>query len=103
METAGTPSPRRTPRLGQAETRFALKGPITTPIGNRPSRSVNVALRHETGALLRRGPAALQDLPEGVRLPLRQNVDLVLVRENTEDLYGRGSSTRAGTQRGRST
>ena len=60
----------------------ALKGPITTPVGGG-FRSVNVGLRK---ALDLYGPGPpLQELPGR---PLRYaNVDLIVVRENTEDLY----------------
>ena len=61
---------------------WALKGPTATPIG-KGSRSINVQLRQrfDTYANLR----PVHTLP-GV--PTRfENVDLVIVRENTEDLY----------------
>ena len=64
------------------ETRVALKGPITTPVGTG-FRSVNVALRQELDLFAAVRPArALPGIP--VRHP---GVDLVVVRENTEDLY----------------
>src|SRR6478609_11609868 len=47
MESAGTPLPEET-LASIRETKVALKGPITTPIGTG-FRSVNVALRHELG------------------------------------------------------
>jgi isocitrate dehydrogenase (NAD+) len=60
----------------------ALKGPITTPVG-RGFRSVNVALRHELDLFAAVRPS--RSLP-GV--PTRHpDVDLVVIRENTEDLY----------------
>jgi isocitrate dehydrogenase (NAD+) len=63
-------------------TRVALKGPITTPVGTG-FRSVNVALRQELDLFAAVRPArALPGIP--VRHP---GVDLVVVRENTEDLY----------------
>ena len=63
-------------------TRVALKGPITTPVGTG-FRSVNVALRQELDLFAAVRPA--RSLP-GV--PTRHaGVDLVVVRENTEDLY----------------
>jgi isocitrate dehydrogenase (NAD+) len=63
-------------------TRVALKGPITTPVGTG-FRSVNVALRQELDLFAAVRPArALPGIP--VRHP---NVDLVVIRENTEDLY----------------
>jgi isocitrate dehydrogenase (NAD+) len=63
-------------------TRVALKGPVTTPVGTG-FRSVNVALRQELDLFAAVRPArALPGIP--VRHP---NVDLVVIRENTEDLY----------------
>ena len=62
--------------------KVALKGPITTPIG-KGIRSVNVALRHALDLFACVRPAKIY---EGV--PARyKNVDLVIVRENSEDLY----------------
>ena len=63
-------------------TRVALKGPITTPVGTG-FRSVNVALRQELDLFAAVRPArALPGIP--VRHP---GIDLVVIRENTEDLY----------------
>ncbi|MEO7921917.1 MAG: isocitrate/isopropylmalate family dehydrogenase [Thermoanaerobaculia bacterium] len=59
-----------------------LKGPITTPIG-RGFKSVNVRLRQ--GLDLYANLRPVQNLP-GVASRF-QNVDLIVVRENTEDLY----------------
>jgi isocitrate dehydrogenase (NAD+) len=65
-----------------AETRVAIKGPITTPVGEG-FRSINVALRQELDLFAAVRPA--RSLP-GV--PTRHDaVDLVVIRENTEDLY----------------
>jgi isocitrate dehydrogenase (NAD+) len=62
--------------------RVAIKGPITTPVGTG-FRSVNVALRQGLDLFAAVRPA--RSLP-GV--PTRHHdVDLVIVRENTEDLY----------------
>jgi isocitrate dehydrogenase (NAD+) len=64
------------------ECRTAIKGPITTPVGVG-FRSVNVALRHGLDLFAAVRPA--RSIP-GV--PTRHpGVDLVVVRENTEDLY----------------
>lgn len=62
--------------------KVAIKGPITTPVGSG-FRSVNVALRaaHDLYACVR--PCKTY---KGVRSKY-DNVDLVIVRENTEDLY----------------
>src|SRR3954452_7820779 len=81
METAGTPLPQETLDSVKRNT-VALKGPITTPIGTG-FRSVNVAWRHELGL----HPFLLHCKTfEGVRSRY-DIVDLVLVRENAEDLY----------------
>ena len=73
------------------ETRVAIKGPITTPVGSG-FRSVNVALRQELDLFAAVRPA--RSLP-GV--PTRHgDVDLVVIRENTEDLY-RGIEFAPGT------
>jgi isocitrate dehydrogenase (NAD+) len=64
------------------KTRVGLKGPLTTPIGEGP-RSMNVSLRRELDLFANLRP--VKKLP-GVRTPF-DNVDLVIVRENTEDLY----------------
>jgi isocitrate dehydrogenase (NAD+) len=62
--------------------KVALKGPVTTPIGEGFT-SVNVGLRKALELYANLRPVS--NLP-GV--PSRfQNVDLVIVRENTEDLY----------------
>ena len=62
--------------------RIALKGPITTPIGEG-FRSVNVTLRQALGLYANVRPARSM---KGLETRY-QNVDLVIVRENTEDLY----------------
>ncbi len=64
------------------DNRVAIKGPITTPIGTG-FRSVNVALRKELNLFACVRPCRTY---AGVRSPF-QNVDLIIVRENTEDLY----------------
>jgi isocitrate dehydrogenase (NAD+) len=77
----GTPLPDRI-LDSIRRTRVALKGPITTPVG-AGFRSVNVALRHELDLFAAVRPS--RSLP-GV--PTRHpDVDLVVIRENTEDLY----------------
>lgn len=64
--------------------KVALKAPITTPIG-KGFRSVNVALRQELGLYACVRPCKTY---KGVRSYFdKTNVDLVIVRENTEDLY----------------
>lgn len=77
----GTPLPDAT-LDSIKKNKVALKGPLTTPIGTG-FRSVNVAIRQELGlyACLR-----LCKSYKGVRSKY-ENIDLVVVRENTEDLY----------------
>jgi isocitrate dehydrogenase (NAD+) len=60
----------------------ALKGPITTPVGGG-FRSVNVALRKSLDLYAQVRPCKTYP---GVRTRF-DDVDLVIVRENTEDLY----------------
>jgi isocitrate dehydrogenase (NAD+) len=64
------------------ETGVALKGPITTPVGGG-FRSVNVALRKELDLYAQVRPCKTY---AGVRTRF-EDVDLIVVRENTEDLY----------------
>ena len=64
------------------ETGVALKGPITTPIGGG-FRSVNVALRKSLDLYAQVRPCKTYP---GVRTRF-EDVDLIIVRENTEDLY----------------
>jgi isocitrate dehydrogenase (NAD+) len=62
--------------------RIAIKGPITTPVG-KGFRSVNVTLRQALGLY-----ASLRPARSMKGLDTRyQDVDLIIVRENTEDLY----------------
>jgi isocitrate dehydrogenase (NAD+) len=81
MKTEGTPLPEKT-LASLRRTGLGLKAPITTPVG-KGFRSVNVALRHifDLYACLR----PCKSYP-GVRSRY-SNIDLVIVRENTEDLY----------------
>ena len=81
METAGTPLPDNV-LASIRKNKVALKGPITTPIGTG-FRSVNVALRKELNLY-----ACIRPCKSYVGVRSRyENVDLVIVRENTEDLY----------------
>jgi isocitrate dehydrogenase (NAD+) len=81
MQSRGTPLPDEVIASVRA-TKVAIKGPITTPVGSG-FRSVNVALRVALDLYACLRPA--KSLP-GV--PSRfSDVDLVVVRENTEDLY----------------
>ena len=62
--------------------KVALKGPITTPVG-RGFRSINVELRKKLDLFCCLRPA--KDI--GVINTVHKNVDIVICRENTEDLY----------------
>ncbi len=81
MEKTGTPLPDSLIESIK-KNKTALKAPITTPVG-KGFRSVNVALRKifDLYACLR--PCKSY---EGVRSKYK-NINLVIVRENTEDLY----------------
>jgi isocitrate dehydrogenase (NAD+) len=77
----GDPLPAETLDLIRRH-RVALKGPCTTPVG-KGFRSINVRLRQELQLYASVRP--VKSLP-GIDLPF-QDVDLVVVRENTEGLY----------------
>jgi isocitrate dehydrogenase (NAD+) len=81
MEQAGTPLPDSVLESIR-RTRVAYKAPITTPIGTG-FRSVNVAIRKEFDQYANVRPAKWYP---GVRSKY-QNINLILFRENTEDLY----------------
>jgi isocitrate dehydrogenase (NAD+) len=81
METAGTPLPDATLESVR-QNGLAIKGPITTPIGTG-FRSVNVALRYELDLYACVRPCKTYS---GMRTRF-EKVDVVIVRENTEDLY----------------
>jgi isocitrate dehydrogenase (NAD+) len=80
-ERFGDPLPAATLDLVRRY-RVALKGPCTTPVG-KGFRSINVRMRQELDLFASVRP--VQSLP-GVKVPY-DNVDLVVVRENTEGLY----------------
>src|SRR5881398_2795917 len=77
------------------ETGVALKGPITTPVGGG-FRSVNVALRKSLDLFAQVRPCKTYP---GVRTRF-DDVDLIVVRENTEDLYA-GIEYEEGTEEAR--
>lgn len=81
MAEYGTPLPDHVLEA-VAKTKVAIKGPITTPVGTG-FRSVNVALRKHFDLYACVRPCLSQP-GDGSRF---RNVDLVIVRENTEDLY----------------
>lgn len=81
IEKHGTPLPEETIDLVR-QYGTAIKGPVTTPVGTG-FRSVNVALRKTLGLYVNLRP--VMSIPgAGGRY---DDVDLVIVRENTEDLY----------------
>ena len=81
MAKLGTPLPANVLESIR-KNKVAIKGPITTPIGTG-FRSVNVAIRKELDLYACLRPCKSY---HGVRSRY-QNIDLVVVRENTEDLY----------------
>ncbi|TME30429.1 MAG: isocitrate/isopropylmalate dehydrogenase family protein [Chloroflexi bacterium] len=81
MAKQGTPFPKDALESVRRN-RVALKGPLTTELGTG-FRSVNVALRKEFDLYANLRPAKTYP---GVPAP-RGDVDLVVVRENIEDLY----------------
>jgi isocitrate dehydrogenase (NAD+) len=81
MDRYGTPLPQHV-LDSIRDTKVALKGPITTPVGEG-FRSVNVTLRQALNLYANVRPArSIRGLETRY-----DNVDLVIVRENTEDLY----------------
>jgi len=81
QETFGTPLPDDVVESIK-KNRVALKGPVTTPVGYG-FRSINVALRKRLDLYACLRPCKIYP---GVPTPFRR-VDIVIVRENTEDLY----------------
>jgi isocitrate dehydrogenase (NAD+) len=80
-ESEGNPLPQRT-LDSIRDTGIAIKGPTTTPVGSG-FRSINVALRKEFDLYACIRPCKAY---EGVRTRFPET-DIVIVRENTEDLY----------------
>jgi isocitrate dehydrogenase (NAD+) len=98
VDTFHTPLPTETLESIRT-TRIALKGPLTTPVGTG-FRSINVALRKEFDLYSNVRPA--KTLKPGGRY---EDIDLVLIRENTEGLYvgvehyiGMGDDPRAAAE-----
>jgi isocitrate dehydrogenase (NAD+) len=81
MDEYGTPLPEKV-LDSIRENKVAIKGPITTPVGTG-FRSVNVALRKELDLFMCLRPCKSY---RGVRSRY-EDIDLVVVRENHEDLY----------------
>lgn len=77
------------------EYKVGIKGPLTTPVGEG-ARSLNVALRQELDLYVCQRPVRwLAGTPSPVRQP--ELVDMVVFRENTEDLYA-GIEFAAGSE-----
>ncbi len=81
LEKEGNPLPERVINSIK-KNKVALKAPVTTPIGTG-FRSVNVALRKTLDLYANLRPCKNID---GIKTHFN-NVDIVIVRENTEDLY----------------
>jgi isocitrate dehydrogenase (NAD+) len=81
IEKEGTPLPESVIESIKRN-KIALKGPIVTPVGTG-FRSVNVALRQKLNLYSCLRPCKSY---AGLKIPY-ENIDLVIVRENTEDLY----------------
>lgn len=76
------------------EHKVAIKGPLTTPVGGG-FRSINVHLRQVFDLYVCIRPVRyFKGLPSPLKAP--ENVDLIIFRENTEDIY-RGIEWKAGT------
>jgi len=95
LEKHGTPLPKEVLQSIK-KNKVALKGPVTTPVG-KGFRSVNVTLRQELDLYACVRPCKSRP---GIRSRY-DNVDIVVVRENTEDLYAgiefeKGSQKAAG-------
>ena len=93
-EREGNPLPERTLESIR-RTKVAIKGPTTTPVGTG-HRSINVALRKEFDLYACIRPCKAY---EGVRTRFPET-DIVIVRENTEDLYA-GIEFEKGSQEAR--
>ncbi len=81
FEKEGNPLPQRVIDSIK-KNKTALKGPITTPVGTG-FRSVNVALRQKLDLYCCLRPSKTY---KGVQTRY-ENIDIVIIRENTEDLY----------------
>ena len=79
--------------------RVGIKGPLTTPVGEG-IRSLNVALRQELDLFTCLRPVRYFN---GIQTPLKrpEEVDMVIFRENTEDIYA-GIEFKEGTDGARS-
>ncbi len=92
LDEFGTPLPEHV-LASIKKNRVALKGPVTTPVGSG-FRSVNVALRKDLELY-----ACLRPCKSYPGVPsARKDVDIVIVRENMEDLYAGIEFERGTTQ-----
>ncbi|MFA5629544.1 MAG: isocitrate/isopropylmalate dehydrogenase family protein [Dehalococcoidales bacterium] len=81
MDEYGTPLPEHVLESIRRN-KVAIKGPVTTPVGSG-FRSVNVALRKQLELY-----ACIRPCKSYAGIPtFYQDIDVVIVRENTEDLY----------------
>ncbi len=77
------------------EYKVSIKGPMTTPIGGG-IRSINVAIRQKLDLYVCQRPVRyFKGVPSPVKEP--ENVDMIIFRENTEDIYA-GIEFEAGAQ-----
>lgn len=81
IKTHGTPLPDYVINSIK-KNKVALKGPVTTPVG-KGFRSINVGLRQGLNLFANIRPIKSY---QGIE-SLHKNVDFIIVRENTEDLY----------------
>jgi isocitrate dehydrogenase (NAD+) len=95
LDREGTPLPDRVVEAIR-EAGVAIKGPITTPVGTG-FRSVNVALRQDLDLFTAIRPARAYP---GVKTR-HPGVDILVIRENTEDLYQGIEFERGSTELGR--
>jgi isocitrate dehydrogenase len=97
LDSEGTLLPEKTLETIR-EQKVAIKGPLTTPVGGG-FRSVNVYLRQIFDLYVCIRPVRyFKGLPSPLKVP--EAVDLIIFRENTEDLY-RGIEWGAGTPEAR--
>ena len=83
--TARRTSCRPRPSTSSGEYLVAIKGPLTTPVGEG-FRSLNVTLRQELDLYVCLRPVRyFKGVPSPVKRP--EKIDMVIFRENTEDIY----------------
>ncbi len=81
IEKEGTPLPKAVFE-SLRKNKVGIKGPITTPVG-KGFRSVNVSLRKQLNLY-----ACVRPCKSYLGIPnAKENIDIVIIRENTEDLY----------------